>query len=1024
MVNRLAAHNNQILFVELAGLLHDIGKLSKQFLEYRQSWQDDPKGYDNDPHDKRYLDQKTTDVIPFDFNKTVKDLGGIDFCEPDFSIRKAVNFHMSPGTGDLITHMLKAADGVDSAIDRNNPLWSAEQKKGKPIFRSNVFGDETWPQIDLDSQDRARLKLYGELKEILPDYFENFNHGNRKRAFDAIEAAFRQGLSDTTRPQNDTTLWEHSYAVASILKVLVVHNLLNEDDRIYKFDKVRFGILGIGWDGMRFLSYGQKIGDITGRKGVIDAVKHALKTLIEVDYPIGNEIYGDDDGIYFIVPKNLRTHLTDLWETIEGEIFSRAAHHSGAELQPHIAEIAETHTLTSLVAVIAKLKKESRYPFDGTSTYFAQFHSHLPSPKPGRTICPICRLRPVERENAKKRLCKTCRLRRTWNDGEHGKEGQAVPAETVFIDEIIDEQGRAALIVARFGLQDWLNGRMVRTLFVTEATGIKAEVAGPPLTAQFRDQEQDIIDFLVGKDYSEFNYHRITKDIDAIYGDNPDLERAMHTAFLYDRRVTSNGQIKRSEEELKKIKENWRKLFEATQTEHRDIDIYNLLNAKSPTPSTILDVWSTTLEFLRVVPVGLAAFLDPRCRLGLKVLPSDKGDIDDWHGGTLEAETVDGRKEFEILYVGRNEIEVIGETYSDESEKEWDAEIRVTDKESRYAGRLFKVVGCSPGAQYRPYRTISVSPNLFMAIVPADKAVEATRSIYWNYIEKFGKVMGRLPFSMGNIFFGKKMPMFVVLDAGKKMISNFDHLVQKGPAQKVEVVANEEDVTDSVRKRFRVECWLNGLGRRTLSWCLPWKLGTMSPDYYHPYFVVEDGRDVQKRSTYFKTTAGDLVHFSQIEPGDALKICPNYYDFEFLDSNTRRHCIHLDGSDRRTSNVANFTSKPVLLDEVCQKINALWDTLGSLEGMTDTKLRNLQSLWLTKYQEWGVDLTRKNTREYDIWMGLVASSLNKEFAGLADPATETLILLQETVANGIFFDALELYLGILKKRIEEKQREG
>lgn len=48
MLGKLRTYRNQILFIELAGLLHDIGKLSKVFLEYRQTWQDDPHGYDND----------------------------------------------------------------------------------------------------------------------------------------------------------------------------------------------------------------------------------------------------------------------------------------------------------------------------------------------------------------------------------------------------------------------------------------------------------------------------------------------------------------------------------------------------------------------------------------------------------------------------------------------------------------------------------------------------------------------------------------------------------------------------------------------------------------------------------------------------------------------------------------------------------------------------------------------------------------------------------------------------------------
>ena len=306
MLNKLKTNRNQILFVELAGLLHDIGKLSKAFLAYRQQWQDDPRGYDNDPHDHLYLERHEVfkDLIPSEFKKRPNDIPalGKDGCinwEPDFSIEKAVHRHTQPGDA-LINKMLQAADGIDAAIDRNNPLWSAEQKG--TIFKSNVFGYEKGRVVTFESQEKERKELYIFLSKSLPEYFGNFNYASREATLSKIKESFEVGLSDTTRPQNDTTLWEHSYAVASILKVVCVYNLFNEENKMVRFDDVKFGILGIGWDGMRFLSYGHKIGDIVGRKKVLEDIKKDLKILIEYDYPIGNEIYADDDGIYFIVP--------------------------------------------------------------------------------------------------------------------------------------------------------------------------------------------------------------------------------------------------------------------------------------------------------------------------------------------------------------------------------------------------------------------------------------------------------------------------------------------------------------------------------------------------------------------------------------------------------------------------------------------------------------------------------------------------------------------------------------------------
>ena len=46
---------------------------------------------------------------------------------------------------------------------------------------------------------------------------------------------------------------------------------------------------------------------------------------------------------------------------------------------------------------------------------------------------------------------------------------------------------------------------------------------------------------------------------------------------------------------------------------------------------------------------------------------------------------------------------------------------------------------------------------------------------------------------------------------------------------------------------------------------------------------------------------------------------------------------------------------------------------------------------------------------------LIESSANKELPGIYP-------LISETLANGIFFDTLEIYLGIMKERIAPKRR--
>lgn len=389
-----------------------------------------------------------------------------------------------------------------------------------------------------------------------------------------IKDAFQKGIADTTRPSNDTTLWEHSYAVASILKVLAVHNLLNDDEKskIDNFKKVKFGILGIGWDGMRFISYGQKIGDIVGRKEVIENIKHEIKKIVEDKYPIGNEIYADDNGIYFIVPVNLKNNLNSIWNEIEKDIYKATAENSEGEIQPYLVyidrlkgkektetELSENksvymNTLTQLCRVIKEMIEKISHRYDSNAEGFKESKDFLKYAN-GKTICPICRQRPVDDEakkgaakktKVKKKLCKICIKRRN-------NKGRKIAGETIFIDEIVDENRRAALIVARFVLDDWLSGNMVRSLFITEANGLCKEVSNLGNVKQFENDENKIKKFLEEKKLLKFNYERIRADIDSLF-EEKDKERAEHTVFLYDQRA-KKGSLFRN---IHETKENWR----------------------------------------------------------------------------------------------------------------------------------------------------------------------------------------------------------------------------------------------------------------------------------------------------------------------------------------------------------------------------------------------------------------------------------------------------------------------------------
>ena len=53
-------------------------------------------------------------------------------------------------------------------------------------------------------------------------------------------------------------------------------------------------------------------------KKVLEDIKN-LKRLIEYDYPIGNEIYADDNGIYFIVPLTFNENFKEIQAINRGQ---------------------------------------------------------------------------------------------------------------------------------------------------------------------------------------------------------------------------------------------------------------------------------------------------------------------------------------------------------------------------------------------------------------------------------------------------------------------------------------------------------------------------------------------------------------------------------------------------------------------------------------------------------------------------------------------------------------------------------
>ncbi len=1025
---KLQTYRNLILTLELSGLLHDTGKLSSEFITYRKGWQK-KKGM-TDPHDNKFFDNDlllqsaTVSALRDCLDKNislyagVKDIwiNGLEV-KTEISLKEIMHQHTKPV--DEIAKFLKLGDSVDSAYDRNNPLMAMEQFDRDITFSSTVFGYETAAPVN--SFDDRRKILYCSLNSLIPLYLKNYRPEERTAIFNAAEQAFKCALTDTCRPVNDITLWQHSYVTTALTKVFFLHFLIY-GEKLQEIKAAKFALIGFGWDGMSFISKGHKIGDIVARKEIIKKLKGRVKEVIEYKYPIGMNVYDDDNGVYFIVPAIMEfaKEYKDLLVEINDEINQIADDITGGEIQPVVSDrVKNTSFIMEIVKSIDDVRSKSKYPHVSSTSKLSWMREWEKNDK--SLVCSICQKRPVVSE--KQNLCKVCRERRIL-----AQKGRDIN-QSIFSSEIADKNRRLALVVARFSLEPWLKGDMIWTLFVKEGRSLKKALQHLEEIEDLKERDGErkkIIQkkFVTDEDGKntknfQYDYEKIKKQID-ICLNQKDTDFAKAISFLFDRH---GGEMKAPD---------WREfqkwIKDISEEEALDIkgrfgnspDIYNFLLTKNHTPSRLLNVWNTTRDFLGEVleldNLEAEDILLPFNRIKLIVDNPNRYLLQE--NAIYKAE-ING-KAIEIFRDGMD-VFVVNRGYQnvdlEKIEKEWEKKkIKIItsefDKDRGEVKELFVREILQDKGETYPFRIITTTPDTLMALVPADKAVDLSEHIYRQYKKHFGKVIGRLPFSIGNIFFPEKMPMFVVLDSGRRMLSNFENINleywnrQEEWEIKDDVQINEGVVTVNFKNNIQ--------------WQVNCSLGTESMDFFHPYLIVKDSEDNKhkKETSCFETFLGDLVHFTKIKKGYKVGVYPNYYDFEFLDSNTRRYDIKLDGSNRRKSNVADFRSKPFLLDELGQKIICLWSELlpgQQLKGITDTKLRNLQSLWLTKYQEW---VREDNPGGMPAWKDLVACSIQKEFS--IDNDSQLYVSLMETIENGLFFDTLELYLGILKERIDKK----
>lgn len=854
---------------------------------------------------------------------------------------------------------------------------------------------------------------------------------------DEAHRAFSKALGEIRRGANDVTLWHHCFSDASLFKSLLAKMVIEQQFLVEHPDeklkeelengwggKPSWRILRVNIDSLSLLSQAHKIGDILGLRQTIDEILDAVKRVVEVDYPLGNEVYRDESGIYFVFP-NLEdsNEEYDIQKQVKEEISLKILAQKEVkefDVEPLIALSEPSSFLTMIGEEIRKGYEEianfssANYPEWLKSWEECQKNSKsfliqkkkesqwctrlscrrrdcfLHTEEEPRVYsierCPVCGMRPkcVHQE-----VCTTCEKRKISRLNQWLEE----PERTIWLSEIADHNGRAALITGVFGLKPWLNGDYVESMFTQS----------PVLDPDYKNyQEAQKEEWLPTEYYSklseleDLDFRGLVKEDD--WRRNERDYRWKHSLFLSCCKHPSPARLRRVWDTTRQFLE---KTVERTLKEYEYKDNGMRKKRMALSPSCIPT--SPRESTLYVQGIRLDTYWDSKLK---RFIVTENLD---WLAEKFDVSTIE-----ELASSSNwNHVEI-------RPPKERESSAR-TGEELSHNYPMEATLLTDKYREYRPYTLIHTSPLSFIAMVPAADATGILKAIKREYENQFSKVLNRLPLSLGSIFFPKRTPLYIALDGARKMMKRFRQpmepetwtVVKAQPEQESNYV-NLELKKNGKSFNLRVSCQL--MEKEKL-------------DFYHPHFFLvspSEEHPTEERKSCFPTAGRwdyPLVHVTELFPDDKIEILPSYFDFEFIDSSEKRFLLNYaaEGDEdkrgyRRFSRTNVLVGKrPYYLHEM-NLLEKVWELVAGERGLTQNQIKILYQTLAEKLKAW--NLTWEEAAQNDVFKKFAATVLktidNGNFQKRLNKKEWTLMF--RASQNGMLFDVLHLYQTVMKEK--------
>jgi len=961
----LEQNRGSILISEFGALLHDIGKCHQDFIKSK-SVEKSVKFHHTEI--EQFLNDKLLNLLKNNLFK-------IYINNEDSDIFRLINDHHKPV--NKITKILQTCDRKNSADDKGIVRMKQYVEK---TFISTPFGFIK-EKINLNCLQQRFTELQENLSNLLIKIVNNQMGISdiRETLLITLKQTFSYALGETRVPANDVTLWDHSFSTASLFKSILASAVLEQK---FRNSGYKWRIFGIFFDGMGFINKGKKIAEIQNRNLIIKEIKNKLKKTFEVQYPIGNVIYEDLDGIYFTFP-DFKDSVELAKECVE-KVINTIYAESNNEIWPSFYLSKPSKTLTIIANILKFVSKTKKFP-KMTPTLFvggkkAEYFREpiINSPEEIGEICHVCKIRIVKTNKDRCDICENLikgRLSKWLEERE----------DTIWMDEVSDINNRIAIISLVFNLNRWLDGTMIGTIYSQSFKdwlyGKKCDKKKCKSTIELLREENITILLKPNKStVYELLDEVVRVDINDKSADRKKARGILNT-FLQDLNISSSSKLKEHINNIKERIDN--KTFNAKT-------LAAALFTKNTSPARIYRIWSETNDFFYDVIKELEenTYNQKWKRVSLSI------DLNNFNlnlktGKILEESTYiikirDLKPEKVTVFYEGN-----GQFYTIESLRKYKYQYETGEiavkKALKEKGFYFLAKEDEPNnnlltkeikpkyknmelEKYLPFISITQSPSSLRLIVPSRDSMKIIERIILLYNQRFSKVIGKLSLNIKLIVSKKKFPLYILFDAEKKMLEN-----------------------DIFRKYTKMNIW--------------WDITNLRTDKFYGYYPIKMKEDK-------KCTLDDI---SLLSMGRKFFLCPGYFDFEFLLGTTDRYRIYYNQGKRGDIINSSITGRPYYFHQVKAMLD-LWDILS--QNLSNSQINFIEEMLIGKLREWKnvVNSTKDNVFRKFITATL-QNAFREEWNNLEDERKQFLV---NSALNGLLIDTIILFRHIIKEIKEVK----